>query len=250
MSNIDKIRQEIERLENEGAINKQKASENNDIESYVAWDQQEAVMGVLIRFIDSLQQEQPEVFDTIAFQKGVQEGRRLEREDIRQEIEQRYAYQKEMYNKTKPDGRPNDGWAESLAIMGELEELRTFLDALSEEPVLANLEEAAEEYLQKVKAGFLRTLEHPTAKDCFKAGAEWQYQKDRGEFARIKAKTWCEGFDAALSQFVKIPYMSERWFETTDGEFIAGAIFEEPIPADDVELYYRRRTRNDGIKQD
>ena len=28
-----------------------------------------------------LQQEQPEVFDTIAFQKGVQEGRRLERED-------------------------------------------------------------------------------------------------------------------------------------------------------------------------
>lgn len=26
-------------------------------------------------------QEQPEVFDTVAFQKGVQEGRRLERED-------------------------------------------------------------------------------------------------------------------------------------------------------------------------
>lgn len=61
MKYIDKIRQEIERLENEGAINKQKASENNDIESYVAWGQQEAVMGVLIRFIDSLQQEQPEV---------------------------------------------------------------------------------------------------------------------------------------------------------------------------------------------
>ena len=60
MSNIDKIRQEIERLENEGAINKQKASENNDIESYVAWGQQEAIMGVLIRFIDSLQQERPE----------------------------------------------------------------------------------------------------------------------------------------------------------------------------------------------
>ena len=32
-------------------------------------------------FIDSLQQEQPEAFDTAAFQKGVQEGRRLERED-------------------------------------------------------------------------------------------------------------------------------------------------------------------------
>lgn len=32
--------------------------------------------------IDSLQQEQPEVFDSVAFQKGVAEGRRLEREDV------------------------------------------------------------------------------------------------------------------------------------------------------------------------
>ena len=35
-------------------------------------------VGILI---DSLQQEQPEVFDSAAFQLGVQEGRRLERED-------------------------------------------------------------------------------------------------------------------------------------------------------------------------
>lgn len=34
-----------------------------------------------LALIDELQQEQPEVFDTAAFQKGVQEGRRLERED-------------------------------------------------------------------------------------------------------------------------------------------------------------------------
>lgn len=181
-----------------------------------------------------------EVFDTIAFKKGVQEGRRLEREDIRQEIERRYAYQKEMYNKTKPDGRPNDGWAESLAIMGELEELRTFLDALSEEPVLANLEEAAEEYLQKVKAGFLRTLEHPTAKDCFKAGTEWQYQKDRREFAKLKAKEWLSGYDAALSRFVKISYEPRDWFSSGDGDFICGASFDEAIPAK-VELYYKRK---------
>ncbi len=36
-----------------------------------------------------------------------------------------------------------------------------------------DLEEAAEEYFQKVQAEFLRTLEHPTAKDCFIAGAKW-----------------------------------------------------------------------------
>lgn len=42
------------------------------------------------------------------------------------------------------------------------------------EPGISGLEEAAEEYLQNVKARFLRTLEHPTAKEAFIAGAEWQ----------------------------------------------------------------------------
>lgn len=34
------------------------------------------------RIYEYLQQEQPEVFDTVAFQRGVQEGRRLEREEM------------------------------------------------------------------------------------------------------------------------------------------------------------------------
>lgn len=41
------------------------------------------------QLIDSLQHEQPEVFDTMAFQKGVQEGRRLEREDVKSIIQSR-----------------------------------------------------------------------------------------------------------------------------------------------------------------
>ena len=67
-------------------------------------------------------------------------------EKIRAEIERRHAYQKEMYSKTKPDGRPNDGWAESLAIMGELEELRNFLDTLEEEPDKSLVEEVKRYY--------------------------------------------------------------------------------------------------------
>ena len=35
------------------------------------------------------EESMPEVFDTIAFQKGVQEGRRLEREDIKSIIQSR-----------------------------------------------------------------------------------------------------------------------------------------------------------------
>ena len=56
---------------------------------------------------------------------------------IRKEIGRRYNYEKEMYCDTKPDGRPNDGWAESLAIMGVLEELLSFLSTIekSEKPI-------------------------------------------------------------------------------------------------------------------
>lgn len=43
----------------------------------------------VLAIIDSLQQEQPEVFDSVAFQKGVQEGRRLEREDVKSTIQSR-----------------------------------------------------------------------------------------------------------------------------------------------------------------
>ena len=64
-------------------------------------------------------------------------------EKIRQEIKRRYDYENKMYHKKKPDGRPNDGWAESLAIMGVLEELLTFLDILLEEPD-KSLEESGE----------------------------------------------------------------------------------------------------------
>ena len=67
-------------------------------------------------------------------------------EKIRAEIERRYNYEKEMYCDTKPDGRPNDGWAESLAIMGVLEDLLSFLDTLEEEPDKSLVEEVKRYY--------------------------------------------------------------------------------------------------------
>jgi len=42
----------------------------------------------VMAIIDSLQQEQPEVFDTMAFQKGVKEGKRLVIETIRSRIDE------------------------------------------------------------------------------------------------------------------------------------------------------------------
>lgn len=71
----------------------------------------------------------------------------------------------------------------------------------SEESVPKDLEEAADEYLQKVKAWFLRTLEHPTAKDAFKAGAEWDREQMMKEAVEadvniyrdlVAGKSWAE----------------------------------------------------------
>lgn len=97
-------------------------------------------------------------------------------EKLKAEIKRRHDYENEMYHKTKPDGRPNEGWAESLAIMGVLEELLSFLDILSEEPD-KSLEEAADKHINKV----VDAAGHPgwdwttqDIADAFKAGAEWQ----------------------------------------------------------------------------
>lgn len=55
------------------------------------------------------------------------------------------------------------------------------------------LNKAAEEYAQDETMSGL-------AERAFKAGAEWQYQKDRGEFAKLKAKEWKDGYDEGYAK--------------------------------------------------
>ena len=50
---------------------------------------------------------------------------------------------------------------------------------------------------------FYDEVDVKASKEGFVAGSKWQYQKDRGEFAKIKAKTWSEGFDACKEQMMK-----------------------------------------------
>lgn len=60
-----------------------------------------------------------------------------------------------------------------------------------------DLEEASNKFANQDCVTFI------SRKKGFKAGAEWQYQKDREEFSKMKAKTWCEGFDAHKDQMMK-----------------------------------------------
>lgn len=90
-----------------------------------------------------------------------------------------------------------------------LKDMRRFLSALETEKPMNQDEELTEEIKR-----FIRTFcvdKFPTVNTIARHFAQWQYQKDREEFAQIKAKTWCEGFDACKEQMLK---------EAVEGEVI------------------------------
>ena len=133
---------------------------------------------------------------------------------------------------------------EGYSAQEVLDYIESYINIISrEQPSSSDLDEAA----QKVEDYYDVGDEHGylychrgDIKDAFIAGAKWQYQKDRGEFAKLKAKEWNDGYNDALSQFVKISYEPRDWFSSEDGDFICGASFDEAIPAD-AGLYYRTK---------
>ena len=56
---------------------------------------------------------------------------------------------------------------------------------------------------------------------AFVRGAQWQQQRDKGEF-------------------IKLSYKPTDWYLTNDEEYMCGVQFEEPISAD-IELYYKNK---------
>ena len=76
--------------------------------------------------------------------------------------------------------------------------LNEFLDTLSEE-LDKSLEAEIQWYLREKCSGD----DEPTVSEIARYFAKWQYQKDREEFAKIRAKIWCEGFDAHNEQMLK-----------------------------------------------
>ena len=133
---------------------------------------------------------------------------------------------------------------EGYSAQEVLDYIESYINIISrEQPSSSDLDEAA----QKVEDYYDVGDEHGylychrgDIKDAFIAGAKWKYQKDRAEFAKLKAKEWMSGYDDAVSRFVKIPYEPRDWFSSGDGDFICGASFDEAIPAD-AELYYRTK---------
>lgn len=86
----------------------------------------------------------------------------IDKDQIRAEIERQIKINKRLLN-----GRLKVG------CLYAFHQIISFLDNIPEQPASKELEVSAEEYSQQVKDTFLRTLNHPTAKECFIAGAEW-----------------------------------------------------------------------------
>lgn len=85
---------------------------------------------------------------------------------------------------------------EALEYVKMLKSKYKHKNVLPEEPD-KSLDEAAEKYSDKYCSDWAYRLEY---EDAFIAGAEWQYQKDRGEFAKLKAKEWLNGYDEGYAK--------------------------------------------------
>lgn len=134
----------------------------------------------LFAIIDSLQQEQP--CDTCTNDKGCvtcKDGELWEGKEVDLEKDAvQYCFDKGL-NVTPYQAKTIARHFYILGLKNNIPVTQITLDELAKERESVNedLEEASEEYMQLVKARFLRTLEHPTAKDCFIAGAEWQAER-------------------------------------------------------------------------
>lgn len=133
-------------------------------------------------------------------------------EKIRQEIERQIEEEK------------NNLTEETELYYGARQQVRSkllsFLDTLSEE-----LDKSLEAEIQRYLREECSSDDEPTVSEIAYHFAEWQYQKDRGEFAKIKAKTWCEGFDAYKEQMLKDVYVESQIVE--DGRI---ELEGEPLP--------------------
>ena len=120
-----------------------------------------------------------------------------------------------------------DEWEANQKFRKEREKYFPLATPREQEP--QGLDEVAKEYASDDL--MQANLEIP----AFKAGAEYQYQKDRYEFAKIKAKIWEEGYDAGakfeLKHCAKLKELADNMYSaaqylTTDASRLHKAMEE------------------------
>ena len=124
----------------------------------------------------------------------------------------------------------NKGFQEcGTLLLKELEKLYKV------DPISDNLEEASNKWLPPQldksyeKYGETRMLEFTqfdgyAMLDAIEFGTDWQYQKDRLEFAKLKAKEWQDGFDAGAEAKEKMMEKACEWLK--EQEEMVGVSFQ------------------------
>jgi hypothetical protein len=120
----------------------------------------------------------------------------IDADRLRAEIERR------IYEISHP---LKDGYeVQSIGKIEGLSELLEVIDSLQQEQPEMDLEKEIDRFEDWMET--YNQADYPTSfttRDIARYFARWQYQKDRGKFAQIKAKTWSEGFDACKEQMMK-----------------------------------------------
>lgn len=155
-------------------------------------------------------------------------------------------YRKDMYKSNHEglaSGYKIEAYNELLSFISSLESEKpinhttvTVLDKYlnpveiteDEKPMnLKGLEEEIERYFPE--SAFDTGWNYDDMQEAARHFAQWQYQKDRREFAKIKAKTWCEGFDACKEQMMENAL--HGWLdEDNEPPYDLNVVCEEKIP--------------------
>ena len=175
----------------------------------------ERTLDALLNFLDSLQQEQPMPDSTKLIELWHEDKEMLKEKDFRNDP-WRLAYNAFLCGfgrgiAVNKQEHPVPTIMTNEMLMGEIEPKKksnaifdkcvencdpAVMKEVSDNVDKMLLEEAAEEYSKRVSDGH----NYRDLTCAFIAGAEWQYQKDRYGFAKLKAKEWMSGYDEGYAK--------------------------------------------------
>lgn len=174
MNNIEKIKAEIERLMKE-----------TDTSQFGIGGR--CMCRIILDFIDSLPEEKP----SEDLNKLIQKWDRIDINTV-------------LKVKVKTTGKVIDGFYDGRGHFDHFIDHDVFdrypideVELMPDEEPSDELEEAANEYAILDEEG---KWKDGGKYKGFIAGAEWRYQKDRREFAKLKAKEWSDGYDEGIAK--------------------------------------------------
>ena len=198
MDKIEKIRQEIERLKKYAEESKKEWINEGYTQNAFAEDCRITSFNRLLSFLDTLSEESDNDASLEASASyDTQKYTPSPSVDIGDVARVQFASHAKVFDKKR---KAVFDWEQFKEVAGIFYAFgKKDSETKEKKQPDKSLEEEIQWYLREKCSGD----DEPTVSEIARYFAKWQYQKERGEFAKIKAKTWCEGFDAHKEQMLK-----------------------------------------------